>query len=810
MARLAYILLSLMVLAPTARGAAAPLVGVEAELASRLRGPARLCRDNAAAQSQCLELVGERAAALLRVRVPATGHYTVWARARSVTDEPAALFARDDGQRLNSAVPDASWQWVSLGTLKLARGPRELHIAATGALRVDQLALAGDPEYTPTGLLDTTATSEASLREICFTDDFMRTAREAGVWQPASGKWAVAELRKRERFDATRSANAFSFLGQGSEAAPALAVTGYPFWRNYSIEAAVRSLGGAPFGLVILRQDEENYYLLRCEPRSGIELLRCLDGVTDRLEAASGTLRVDDWFLFRLEASNGELSASIDGHVVLRATDHTFLEGMPGLWSADPAGTYFDDVLVRSLDRRVERFGDAAFDGWEAVGNWAVARGELVGSGALISRDAYADFDVETTLRAAEGEAGLAFDWQDRANHALLAIDPKASRIEVRELRGGKPVTLASAPLPDNGNHFARHLRLSQRQGRVSVALDGTDALAAWRPDARAGRLGPWAAANARFGTVSLARAQRPVPSRIHNRIFAGEDTMEAWASAASDWQLSASDTRTIAWHEIAHWGDATVSFRLGEPPALPGKLGLVVRGDGARPETGIQLTVEPQKDGPHKLALLNGAQAVATGEAPAATKSIELRWVADCAAAFADGELVLCHRFAAPPKGLRAGLWADGWRPAFDQCAVRSENLLDDYFETAPVGWRVASGTWEMQNRWTCSPQWSWMGGSSPDSAMLWSKHRFRGDITVHFFAAFQMVKRDSRIYRPADVNLRLLLHLRRLEQLGHRAPPSRQGGRLHHQARPSPPNPPRLHARDQQPPPQVVAHRH
>ncbi|HPD16981.1 MAG TPA: hypothetical protein PLE19_18690 [Planctomycetota bacterium] len=757
MSRFLHVIPTLLLLAPPLLGGSVPLVGVECELASRLRGPARLHRDSGASQGQCLELVGERAAALLKVRAPATGRYTVWARARAVGGEPVAVSARDDGQRLNAAVPDDAWQWVNLGTMALARGTRELHLTATGALRLDQLALAGSADYTPEGALDTAGASEASLREIYFSDDFMRTAREAGVWQTASGKWAVTELRKRERFDATRSANAFSFLGQGTEAAPALAVTGYPSWRNYSIESAVRSLGGQAFGLVILRQDDANYYLLRCDPRAGvIELLRCLDGVTDRLDACQGQLRTDDWFLFRLEACHGELSASIDGHPLLRATDHTFLEGLPGLWCADPTGAYFDDVLVRSLDLRVERFESPALDGWDAAGDWAPTRGGVRGAGTLLQRDAWGDFELETTLHPSNGEAGLLFDWRGEGHYAAAVF--AAGKLEVREVRDGRATTLASAPLPRNGGPRPHRILLTQQRGRVSIALDGAAALSTLRPQAGAGRVGLFAGAPARFGAVRLARAQRAVPVRVHNRIFAGEDTMEAWASAASDWQLAApAAARTLAWHEIEHWGDCTVRCDLGQPPSLPGKLGLVVRADGQQPETGYQLVVEPQAGGPHKLTLLRAAQPVGQGTAPAGARAIELRWIADCAAAFADDALVLWHRDPAPLPGRRAALWAEGWRPALEQCAVHSERVLDDYFETAPVAWRVASGTWEMQNRWTCSPQWSWMGGSSPDAAVLWNKQRFRGDLTVHFFAAFQMIKRDSRIYRPGDLNVSL-----------------------------------------------------
>ena len=739
-----------------ASGGEALLVGVECELvAARLRGPARLCRDREASRTQCVEMIGERAAAVLKVRVPRTADYTAWVRARAVGDEPAAVSARDEANRLNAAIGGREWQWVQLGPLRLGRGPHELQFVATGALRLDQLVLAGDPGYTPSSVVETSADATMSLREVYFSDDFMRTQREAGAWQPASGTWTVTELRKRERFDATRSANAFSYLGVGSKAQPAAAVTGYPFWRNYSIEAAVRSLGGEGFGLILLRQDGDNYYLLRVEPRRGqIELLRVLDGAADRLAAAAGQLRVDDWYLLRLDACNGELSASIDGHVVLEATDYTLLEGLPGLWSADPAGAYFDDVLVRSHDTLVERFIGPELDGWKAEGEWTAARGELTGPGTLLTTESHDDFDLETTLRLNGSEARLVFDWQSAANHAEVALVPGPPHVEIREVREGRSVVLASAPLAES-NGRPRPIRLSQRQGRVSVSLDGVETLGAFFPNSRGGAVGLLAAGEARFGALRVSRAQRSAPLRVHNRVFAGEDTMEAWASAASDWQLTTSGGRTIAWHEIDHWGDCAVRYELGEPPVLPGKLGLVVRADGLQAETGCQLIAEPQPNAPPKLTLLDGSQAVASAPAPAGTKAIELRWLGDCAVAFADDKMLLWHRASPAPLGRRAAVWAEGGSPAFERTAIRSEHLIDDYFEAAPVEWRVASGTWEMQNRWTCSPQWSWMGGSSPDAAMLWHKNAFQGDIAVHFFAAFQMKARDSRIYRPADLNV-------------------------------------------------------
>jgi aminopeptidase N len=48
----------------------------------------------------------------------------------------------------------------------------------------------------------------------------------------------------------------------------------------------------------------------------------------------------------------------------------------------------------------------------------------------------------------------------------------------------------------------------------------------------------------------------------------------------------------------------------------------------------------------------------------------------------------------------------------------LRSDRVCDYTFSSAPTDWQVRSGRWNAVNRWTCSPQWSWYGGYSPDAA--------------------------------------------------------------------------------------------
>ena len=753
-------------LACAVASASGPVV-FECEHARRLRGPSWVRREVGASQERCVELMGERARALVDVRVRRAADYIVWARARAASGGQAALSLRLEAEGgaepLTGAIDGAAWVWVRLGTLRLGKpGWHALRLGATGHPRVDQLALSLEPGYEPSGVADSSATLRLAEPEIIRADDFMRTGREAGPWQVVSGEWKIQELKVRDdlgkstgrTFDPTRSANAFSYIGTGTAEAPALAVTGYPVWRNYSFEAAVRSPRGRTFGLVLLRQDERNYYLFRCDlPHGTLEIVRCLDGITDRLASRRGDLRANQWYQLRFDACDGELSASIDGHTVLAAVDHTFLKGQPGIWSADEHGTYFDDVLIRNYRSVVERFNERTLVAWEALGDWRAAGRTVVGAGTLLCREAMGDFEASTSVRA-EGRAGLVFDWRDAGRHALARLE--GARIELCEVEGGKATVLATAALSPSAS-APRRMRVTQRDGRVRAWVDGRQVAGAYRPEAGMGRVGLFADRRAAsFGAVRLSAGQSPRPVKVHNRIFAGEDTMAAWASAGSDWQVSPEKGRTVAWHEIVHWGDCAVRYTFAQPSAVPGTLGFAVRADGKALDSGYRLVVEPRPDQPARLTLLAGERAVGTAAAPSvAVTTLELRWLGRCAAAFVDGERVLWHRASEAPGGQRVALWAEGWQPELASTSVGSANVVDEYFEAAPVEWRAESGEWLMQNRWTCSPQWSWYGGSSPQAATLWYKRAFRGDMAVHFFAAFQMKQRDSRIYRPMELNV-------------------------------------------------------
>ena len=108
-------------------------------------------------------------------------------------------------------------------------------------------------------------------------------------------------------------------------------------------------------------------------------------------------------------------------------------------------------------------------------------------------------------------------------------------------------------------------------------------------------------------------------------------------------------------------------------------------------------------------------------------------------------GENVILEVLRAPRDG--SGLeWED--------VTAETPDVLDYSFTAAPVDWRAARGRWEVAERWTCSPQWSFFSGTNSDAPLLWSRFQTKGDWTLEAYLATPMdLARGER--SPVDLNL-------------------------------------------------------
>ena len=80
------------------------------------------------------------------------------------------------------------------------------------------------------------------------------------------------------------------------------------------------------------------------------------------------------------------------------------------------------------------------------------------------------------------------------------------------------------------------------------------------------------------------------------------------------------------------------------------------------------------------------------------------------------------------------------GTMPNLESVQINSAHVYDYTFASPPTDWWVQSGNWDMTNRWSCSPGWSWFGGRSEEVAAIWNKRHFSGDTSVQSYFAYKM----------------------------------------------------------------------
>ena len=95
-----------------------------------------------------------------------------------------------------------------------------------------------------------------------------------------------------------------------------------------------------------------------------------------------------------------------------------------------------------------------------------------------------------------------------------------------------------------------------------------------------------------------------------------------------------------------------------------------------------------------------------------------------------------------------------DGSGIDWENALATTDAMLDYNFTTAPTDWRAARGHWDVTERWTCSPQWSFFAGGDSDAPQLWSRFQTQGDWTLEAFLATPMdLTRGER--SPVDLNV-------------------------------------------------------
>jgi len=715
------------------------------------------------------------------------------------TRVPAASRRRMVTVSLDGAEPATSdvssvgpgWRWLqchSGSAAALAEGSHTMTLQIPPGVAVDQILLSTDPAYQPQQALPHTAKAQWASEKLYFSDHFMQGAGAAPQWHSQSGSWRVTAATDSPNKAPDQSANAFTFsckpagsalgiepgrngaTGHSLAAEPAFALIGQPGWRSYTVEAAVRPLGPGPFGLAFCWQGPQTYYLFRCAAIDGaspdgavplLELVRVLDGKEQVLASRSGAVQQGRWYQIEVLTDSGTLAASVNGVQVLTAHDCALLAGKAGLFSAQPQGALFDDVLVRSVRTVREDFASPAGLQWSAVrGAWGAngdgleCRSSLPGI-VVAPLGAGPQHKLEAAFVSHGGTVGLIYDYADARNYSFVAWSdrrgPAGVGARIVEVKNGRPAELAAsgACYAADRDHT---ITVRRSKSQVQIELDGQPSLRAPTDGDPAARVGVYAesAPGAVFRRFTLRNAQEPGPRDRAKARFTADSKMGSWANPASEWRRVASGRLIAQWSNKRYYGDCAVTLKLQS--AAP--RGVVVAGDGSDLASGYSLLVTP-KGAAARVELSRRDKVVKTKELEAAPARLRLEREGPVLIASVDGRAVFHYRDARPLRGSFVAAFLTGGAPHPRQIEVSTSNVDDFFFGDAPVRWRPDCGQWDMTNRWDCRPQWSWYGAKTSEAAILWNRASYLGDQSIDLFASFKMLTGRKPYYRTGDLNL-------------------------------------------------------
>ena len=661
----------------------------------------------------------------------------------------------------------------------IKRRSRELTIGMSGTIAVQAFDASFAKGQAMVSRLDCLKSDEIKVQrvgEIYFADDFMKGVEKESPWTVIAGSWQVNTLQ-----NSSLSSNAFFYTSR-ADAAAALSIAGYWFWDNYAFEASCKGEGAEDIGLCFYFRDAENYYLFRWNAdgadgaKGRRQLVRVAAGQQQVIAEQPGGYSVNQWYKMQVSVNRQLLRAFIDDSLVFTVYEPGLVCGRIGLYNRSKMAARFDDVFVRRDKSVYESFVSGSAVAWQQIGGtWKAMpatpnqpnaphglQGDVPANGAgkaITGEDTWRDYAVTATVSEwKQGSVGLAIRYLDESNHYQWSLRADDTHQLVRVVNGVQSVLAeVKAPVPKD-RPFTMFLAANGRVLTAGVA--GNRLVEVWDESLDTGRAGlcAWQTGPVAFGDVSIVMTAQHKPVLTTNIVFQHEKTMQNWASNLSDWQpkseVIANRTYSVAFHRADFPGDVEISAKL--PKMLPegGSVRLVVAAEEKSLDAGYALSVATGNG--LVLELFRKGQPVARGfKATGEAGRVSLQRKGSFIIGSVNYEPIARFKDDAPLAGVVAGIGEVGMQVSKDDVEVTCPNVKLYTFDEAGFDWRVASGTWQVTNRWQCDPRWSFFSGKSSADAIIWCKRIFRNDFTVEFAAGIQMdAARGGRYEYASDIN--------------------------------------------------------
>ncbi len=395
------------------------------------------------------------------------------------------------------------------------------------------------------------------------------------------------------------------------------------------------------------------------------------------------------------------------------------------------------------------------------------------------------------------GAVGLGFYFQDPKNHlclrACVTESPSAAEGGFQLLRVTNGVTQVLAQRAGSlvaGQWYRLSIRV--RGSAIEAGVDRRTLFSAQDSTLPGGRVALFVRdGSAKFDDVQVEPSVSApfVEGGLDARTpgFAGITDVDSWATAPTQWGASL-HTRGLFWRRGRFYGDVRLQFRMpavdaapaavgglapagaatpaaGQPrapaaapsassgalavpagaagEAAPRRIAILLDGDGDAVESGYALVICPTGGAACDVALLRRGVEVARVRVSAGREPLAMfQRAGGRLLAWVDHRLALDYTDSHPVAGGgKIGFRAEGFRPKLSSFLLQADRALDYTFDQAPTDWWVGSGIWEVTNRWSCTPDWSWFGGIGRDVASIWHKRCFEGDVTLDYYVGPRMM---------------------------------------------------------------------
>ena len=461
-----------------------------------------------------------------------------------------------------------------------------------------------------------------------------------------------------------------------------------------------------------------------------------------------------------------------DDRVILSASDGDFADGKVGGWVSAA------DVKWKSV--RFQRVGPVHFtddfmrqegteDPWEsAAGAWALkgTRGEPKVPDPKITANPFAyrgrtdsspravcttghwfwdGYSLRASVRPeAKGTVGLIAYYQDPDNYLIFrcATGLIAGRKQLVVVRDGKERILAEAT---GGCEIGQWywLELRALPGRLAAFVDTKLACQTKCDFFGQGKAGLCASAPgmmALFDDVqvqSMAGGAQPAPFPSSDAIrahFLSDRFLRIWAEQGPCWARQPGDT---FWHEARFFSPPSVQFAPASGPPSEAKFWATICAAESKSEAGYRLRMGLNSEAPIMRWTLDrlGKTVAEADRAIGSTFQFRVEQTDATVAAYWGGKKVLEYTDPQPLRGHRVGYGTSGWLVPPEKATATCANMDDFTFSSAPVHWRVGSGTWETEPHWACTGRGAHYLGMNVGPAVLWTKQRYRGDLVVEAY---------------------------------------------------------------------------